>query len=140
MRILVIDDARTVGSAIKLRLEARGVQVHYAESALAGIAAFQNQDFDLAIIDIIMPVIGGIEAIKLIRQIKPDLPIIAMSGYLDRDNQSSARRFPHFAAGSVYSLAKPFRPRDLVTAVEACLGRRLPGAVAPRRGQDAAGG
>jgi CheY-like chemotaxis protein len=133
MRILVIDDAKTVGSAIKLRLEAKGVQVHCADSALAGVAAFKAGIFDLAIVDIIMPGIGGIEAIRLLREIKPDLPIIAMSGYLDRDNQSSARSFPHIAPGSVYSLAKPFRPRDLVVAVEACLGEPLPGPAAKDR-------
>jgi len=126
MRILVIDDSPAVGSAIKLRLEAGGAEVHYVETAMAGIAALRAEDFDLAMVDIVMPVINGIEAIRLLRQIKEDLPIIAMSGYLDQDNQTSSGGVPHIAPGSVYTLAKPFRPRDLVMAVEACVGKPLP--------------
>jgi CheY-like chemotaxis protein len=126
MRILVIDDTPTVGTAIKLRLEAGGAEVRYVETALAGIAALKAEDFDLAMVDIVMPDINGIEAIRLIRQIKPDLPIIAMSGYLDQDNQTSAGGVPHLVPGSVYTLAKPFRPRDLSMAIEACLGEPLP--------------
>lgn len=125
MRILVIDDSPTVGSAIKLRLEASGADVCYVQTALAGIAAIRTEDFDLAMVDIVMPDINGIEAIRLIRQIKPDLPIIAMSGYLDQDNQTSSGGVPHLVPGSVYTLAKPFRPRDLVTAIEACAGKPL---------------
>jgi CheY-like chemotaxis protein len=126
MRILVIDDSPTVGAAIRLRLEAGGAEVRYAESALAGIAVLKAEDFDLAMVDIVMPDINGIEAIRLIRQIKPHLPIIAMSGYLDQDNQASAGGVPHVVPGSVYTLAKPFRPRDLALAIEACLGQPLP--------------
>jgi CheY-like chemotaxis protein len=124
MRILVIDDDNAVGSAVKLSLEGSGAQVHYVESALAGIAALGGEDFDLAIVDIFMPKVGGLETIKLLRQIKPELPIIAMSGYMHPGNQTSAPT--HMTAGSVYSLAKPFRPRDLAKAVETCLGRPLP--------------
>jgi CheY-like chemotaxis protein len=138
MRILVIDDTPTVGSAIKLRLEAGGAEVCYAETAQDGIAALRAEDFDLAMVDIVMPVINGIEAIRLLRQIKPDLPIIAMSGYLDQDNQTSSGGVPHIVPGSVYTLAKPFRPRDLAMAVEACLGTPLPvlpaGAPSPAAG------
>jgi DNA-binding response OmpR family regulator len=126
MQVIVIDDDATVGSAIKLWLESGGADVFYAEGARAGIAALKVIDFDLAIVDIFMPVVGGIETIKILRQIKPKLPVIAMSGHMDRDNQTSALGFARMTAGSIYSLAKPFRPRDLKNAVEACIGRGSP--------------
>ena len=123
MRVLVIDDDKAVGHTVKLWLEANGADVHYAESALAGIAALKGAHFDLAMIDIVMPVVGGIETIKLVRQATPNLPIIAMSGYLDYDNQTKDFRRP--GAGSIYTLAKPFRSADLAKALKACLGRSL---------------
>jgi len=74
MRILVIDDDEAIGAALKLWLEPSGVQVQCVEGAKAGVQALKAAEFDLTMVDIYMPGISGIEAIKLLRAVKPELP------------------------------------------------------------------
>jgi two-component system OmpR family response regulator len=140
MRILVIDDDAAVGLIVKQTLEASGAQVHYCGSALAGLAALEDQLFDLAIVDLVMPGIGGLETIGRLRQINRALPIIAMSGSFDSRAQTPAADFLRLEASnlaSVHTLAKPFRPDDLARVVKASLGRPMPG---PRSAEQESGG
>ena len=123
-RILVVDDDAAVRTAIKIVLERDGQDVEVASSGRAGIAAAKAQKFDVVICDIFMPGMDGIETITEFHQIDPDVPIIAMSGFMFRDGQVPAPDYLTLSTrlGAAYSLRKPFRPQELLKAVQACIG------------------
>ena len=123
-RILVVDDDAAVRTAIKIVLERDGQDVEVASSGRAGIAAAKAQKFDVVICDIFMPGMDGIETITEFHQIDPNVPIIAMSGFMFRDGQVPAPDYLTLSTrlGAAYSLRKPFRPQELLKAVQACIG------------------
>lgn len=122
--ILVIDDDPAVRMTIRLVLEREGHTVKLATDGIAGMKAIKAGDIDLLIVDIFMPGMDGIETIREVRQHQPALPAIVISGTsLDGPGQQA----PDFLAmavklGAVRSLQKPFKPRDIIAAVDQCLG------------------
>jgi CheY-like chemotaxis protein len=122
-RIEVIDDDQAIRTTIKLLLEREGHDVVLAEDGRKGIEQFRTGQFDLLIVDIFMPGMDGLETIRSIHQIQPDIPIIVISGYAFRTALESVPDFLNMAMkfGAVSSLQKPFRPSQLLSAVATCL-------------------
>ena len=129
-RILVIDDEPFVLDALKRVLAATGVAVIGASTADAGLTAIAESPVDLVIIDVILPGMDGVAAIKLIRRDHPGLPIIAISGggnfglnsYLPDAISTTAYLAACKAAGANGTLAKPFETaelRSLINQVQA---------------------
>jgi DNA-binding response OmpR family regulator len=113
-RILVIDDQADVRAMIGIVLRVHHFEIVEADSAASGLKAFENSSFDLAIVDIFLADTNGFDLIRMMREQVPNLPIVAISGMTALDFVSSA---PEFA--DVVCLQKPFRPNDLVRAIEA---------------------
>src|SRR5882672_1037930 len=80
-RILVIDDQPSVSAAIQALLEHHGHTVVVAECGHNAVSAIETFSFDIAMVDIIMPGLDGLDTIKMLRGNTPNVPIIAMSGY-----------------------------------------------------------
>jgi CheY-like chemotaxis protein len=122
LRILVVDDDTAVRSAIKIVLEQDGHEVILASNGKAGIAAADEERFDLVICDIFMPGMDGIETINTFHKNNPQMPVIAMSGFTFRDSQHPAPDYLSLSTklGAAYSLRKPFRPNELLKAVREC--------------------
>jgi CheY-like chemotaxis protein len=122
LRILVVDDDTAVRSAIKIVLEQDGHEVILASNGKAGIAAAEDERFDLVICDIFMPGMDGIETINTFHKNNPQMPVIAMSGFTFRDSQHPAPDYLSLSTklGAAYSLRKPFRPNELLKAVREC--------------------
>jgi CheY-like chemotaxis protein len=126
--ILVIDDDHAVRTAARAVLECRGMDVVAADSGATGIRHLETFAIDLAIVDICVPDIDGLEIIRTFSQWTPRVPVIAMSAFLSCDRYRTAPDFLRMAGGlgAAFCLRKPFRPHQLAAAVEACLG--APGA------------
>jgi DNA-binding response OmpR family regulator len=122
-RILVIDDDRAVGMAIRITLEREGFAVEVVNDGRAGIERIKAEDFDLLIVDIFMPGMDGLETIRLVREHRPQIPILVMSGMTFRSGPAPAPDFLTMATklGAVRSLRKPFRPRELLAVIAECL-------------------
>jgi CheY-like chemotaxis protein len=122
-RILVVDDDKAVRTAIQTILEHNGFDVAVAEDGRAGVEAIKAETFDVIIVDIFMPGMDGLETIRLFNNHAPEVPVIAISGFMFRDSAKPAPNFLSMATklGAAYSLAKPFRPKDLLRAVAYCL-------------------
>lgn len=116
-RVLVIDDEAAVRRLVKRVLVRAGYEVIEATDGAAGLARFAAERPPIAITDILIPAIDGIDAIKAVRGIDPAALIIAMSGGGTRHNM----HFLDFAkaSGADAALEKPFSHGDLVAAVEA---------------------
>ena len=122
-RILVVDDDAAVQVTIRLLLERAGHSVVTASDGRKGLALCQTGDFDLLFLDIFMPGMDGFETMRMVRQQRPQIPIIVISG---KPISSEADASPDFLTmatklGAISSLQKPFRPADLLAAVTDCL-------------------
>ncbi len=118
-RILVIEDEIQVRRLTRRMLELEGFEVLEAGDGDTGLQVFAKNSIDLVITDIIMPGKEGIETILELKQKRPDIKIIAISGggrigpdgYLEL-----ARRF-----GASHTFSKPFDRQELVRAVKELL-------------------
>src|SRR6202171_1163706 len=117
--ILVIDDDRTVLATIKVLLERAAHTVEVVDNGPAGLKLLGTRDFDLLIVDIFMPGMDGFETMGLVRQSRPEMPIVVISGNQPWPVSEPAPDFLYMATklGAVSSVQKPFRPDDLLTAV-----------------------
>jgi two-component system, NtrC family, response regulator HydG len=80
-KILVVDDEPSHRRMIEAVLDAEGYDIKQADNGQAAIAAVEDRFYDLVIMDIRMPKVGGIEALKKIKEISPGIPIILMTAY-----------------------------------------------------------
>ncbi len=124
-RILVIDDDTSVRNTITIVLQAKGFEVATAANGREGLAQIAAGQFDAVILDIFMPEMDGLEAIRCIREHSATLPIIAVSGGMSlfeyRDApEAPAPDFLDMATklGAITAVPKPFKPRDLVAALD----------------------
>jgi CheY-like chemotaxis protein len=116
--ILVIDDEEMVRHAAETALRRYGYQVELAQNGADGVAAFQRRpgNFAAVLLDLTMPVLGGEQALRLIKEIRPDVPVIASSGYSEVE---ASRRFP--AEPLVGFLQKPYTGVTLAQKVKAAI-------------------
>jgi len=114
-RILIIDDEPDILMMLKKMLERAGFEVDLAVNGESGMQLFISQSADLVITDIIMPEKEGLEIIREMKQLKPDLKIIAISGggRLSADSYLGTAKM--FGADRVFQ--KPFRQAELIAAV-----------------------
>jgi CheY-like chemotaxis protein len=120
-KILIVDDDSAVQLTIRLLLERAGHSVVTANDGRNGLAQFERDDFDLLFLDIFMPGMDGFETMRLVRQQKPLIPIIVISGRPMPTESSPDFLTMATKLGAVSSLQKPFKPADLLAAVTGCL-------------------
>jgi two-component system, OmpR family, alkaline phosphatase synthesis response regulator PhoP len=109
--VLVADDNRGFAELLRALLEDAGHDVVTAYSGLAAIAVVEQQDVDAAVLDVLIPEISGDAVAERLRQIRPGMPIVLMTG--------GDRNF--VAASGLPVLRKPFSKEDLLGAVERLL-------------------
>lgn len=124
-RVLVVDDNPAVRASIGVVLEHGGFSAMVAGDGRAGLQVLESQEFDVLIVDVFMPEMDGFEFIRSVRQQKPNLPIIAISGASFGSHATAAPDFLSMATklGAIRSLRKPFKPADLYDAINACLAQ-----------------
>jgi CheY-like chemotaxis protein len=135
VKVLVVDDDPAVQMMIKLVLERAGNSVVVAGDGSKGLAACENEEFDLLLLDLFMPGMDGLETMRMVRQARPAMPIIVISG---RPVTDAGRPEPDFLSmatklGATYSLPKPFKPAALLSMMALCLGPATQDSPAPDR-------
>ncbi len=81
IKILVVDDDRDFAESLAFVLEGRGYEVEVAHTGEAAIRKFQNNDFDIAFMDVKLPGKNGVESYMEIRKFKSDAKVVMMTGY-----------------------------------------------------------
>ena len=109
--ILVVDDEKLVRATLRQMLEKAGHQVFEAANGVEALYAFEKCEANLVITDIIMPEKEGIETIMELRQRKPGLKIIAMSGGGRTGNTNYLDLAKSFGADNI--LPKPFKTGEI---------------------------
>jgi DNA-binding NtrC family response regulator len=114
MSILVVDDEPTVCQSVQKVLRRKGYEVAQALCVSAALDKLEaGQAFDLIIADLMMPQVGGIELLKIVRDRWPNTPVLIITGYASIASAVEATRH-----GAIGYLPKPFTPDELQAAVE----------------------
>lgn len=116
-RILVVDDDEDVRRFIACSLEEYGHDVVEASNGASGLAAFARRPADLVILDYLMPGMTGAEVAATLRNERPDLPLLFVTGYSESDAIRTA-------APDAAVMTKPFRPEALDIAVRDVMRQR----------------
>ncbi len=118
-RVIVIDDDPALLQVVAQALVLAGHSVLRCENGRKAIEYLAREDADLLITDILMPEMDGLETVRAAKQLRPQLPILAISGggsLGPTDYLGIASAF-----GTAAVLAKPFLPAELVAMVERLL-------------------
>lgn len=97
-RILIIEDEAAIRRVLVkiLSEENKGYEVFEAEDGLAGMEIIKNEDFDLVLCDIKMPKMDGVEVLEAVKKIKPEIPMVMISGHGDLDTAVNTMRLGAF--------------------------------------------
>ncbi len=114
--VLVVEHEEGVRDVVARMLERLGFHILAAEDGVSALQRLEehNGPVSAVLLDLSMPRMGGTEALLNIRERRPDVPVILMSGYTEQD---VAARMVDQANGVVAFLQKPFLPEDLTSAL-----------------------
>ena len=122
--ILLVEDEELLRAGVQEVLEIQGYKVITAPDGEQALACLAAEPIDLIITDLVMPKMDGIDFVKQLREIKPDLPVIVVSGstrnIMQRYGIDSIQ-----VPGANASLPKPFKSVDLIEQVRQLLASRV---------------
>lgn len=113
MRILLTDDAMFLRNALKKIIQPMGYEVIEAESGETAVEMYEIYHPDLVVMDITMPGMGGLEAVKKIKQLDQGAKIIMCSAMGQQDKIVTA-----IQNGALDFIAKPFEPERIKQSIQ----------------------
>lgn len=113
MKILLIEDELSVRLGISCTLESAGYTVSAEENGIDGMKRFEKEDFDIVITDLRLPGADGIDVLKSLRGISPDIGVIIITAFAEPKTALEAMR-----AGAYDYIAKPFDPGELLSVID----------------------
>lgn len=119
-QILIADDEPELAASLAWRLEQSGYEVRTVGDGPAAVAAVREAAPDLVLLDLVLPLLNGLEVLRRIRELDPDLPVVLVSG---RSEESD--RIAGLELGADDFVVKPFSPRELVARVGTVLRRSV---------------
>ena len=120
MKLLFIDDEQTFLKYLAKRLSLEGFEVKTTFSGEEGVAAAAKEPFDVAVVDLQMPGIDGIEVQKLLKDLQPDLPCIVLTGHGSVENALESGKYNAFKF-----LSKPVDMDTLIQTIQAAYDHRV---------------
>ncbi|MCX4269099.1 MAG: response regulator transcription factor [Lachnospiraceae bacterium] len=117
INILVVDDEKEIAELVELYLVSDGYKVHKAYSAAEGLEILEKVPIDLALLDIMMPEMDGLEMCKKIRE-HNNIPIIMLSA-----KSTDLDKILGLSTGADDYVTKPFNPLELTARVKSQLRR-----------------
>jgi DNA-binding response OmpR family regulator len=114
MRVLVVDDEPIVLKSCRLVLEAEGWEMMPASSVTEALSILESITPELLLVDVKMPVHDGMYLMRKVREKRPGIPIIVMSGYATSETIKEAQ-----GLGAAIFLPKPFTPDELADTLRA---------------------
>ena len=122
LRVLVADDNPTNRKVAQLMIQALGAEVHCVENGAEAVQALKDGGYDLGLIDLQMPVMDGLSAIRELRRLeaahgRPRLPLMVLSANTGEEDQAASAM-----AGADAHIGKPIRAEDLAQVLAAAAG------------------
>lgn len=112
-KILVVDDEEILRMLITETLEFEGYQIVEAKDGQVGYEKMINEDFDLIILDYMMPHMTGMDVLEKAYPLELNIPIIMLTAKSQQADRDLAHKH-----GASYFMAKPFSPAELVRLVQ----------------------
>jgi DNA-binding NtrC family response regulator len=118
-RILIVDDEEIVIRSCRRILGGEGVEIDAARNGLEAVEKVSENDYDMMILDIKMPKMDGIEVLQRVKEFRPDVDVIMITGLHEIETAVQAMKL-----GALDYLPKPFEPEELELVVERAFERR----------------
>ena len=118
MRVLLVEDDSSTAKSIELMLKSEGYVVDTTDLGEDGLDLGKLYDFDIIILDLMLPDMDGYDVLKRLRASKVETPILILSGLTEMDNKIKGLGF-----GADDYLTKPFDKRELIARVQAIVRR-----------------
>jgi two-component system cell cycle response regulator CtrA len=118
MRVLLVEDDTTIARSIELMLQSEGFIVDQTDLGEDGLEIGKLYDYDIIILDLMLPDIDGYEVLRRLRQARVNTPILILSGLSEMDHKLKGLGF-----GADDYLTKPFDKRELVARIQAIVRR-----------------
>ena len=118
MRVLLVEDDTATARSIELALASEGIVCDVAELGEEGLEIGKIYDYDIIILDLMLPDIDGYEVLLRLRSAKVQVPILILSGLSDSDQKIKGLGF-----GADDYLTKPFNRGELIARIQAIVRR-----------------
>ncbi len=126
MQVLYVDDDASLAEIVELMLRSEGHVCHIADDGEQAVTLAKHSDYDIIILDIMLPDIDGYEVIQRVRAVGVKTPFLIQSGLVDRDNKLNGLGF-----GFDKFLVKPFNKTELIDQMNAVIARSKNGITVP---------
>ena len=120
MRVLLVDDEEQLVSTLAERLQLRGIDARWVTSSMAALELVDTETFDLAILDVKMPKINGLELKKRLQSLHPEMKFIFMTGHGSEDDFKTGAA----EAGKDFYLVKPVKIESLLEKMNEAIYRQ----------------
>ncbi len=116
VRVMVVDDEAVIREGLRRTLEGEGFAVETSASGQLAMERLLEEDFDLVITDLKMPGMSGMEVLSTLRSLRPDIPVIMITGYAMVETAVEAMKH-----GAADYISKPFKPQEIIAKVNSAL-------------------
>ena len=113
LRIIITDDSRLLRKKLREELEKLNCEVIEAVNGREAITFVLEQEPDGIILDIVMPIVGGIEALQFIREVAPDVPVVMLSSM-----NTPQKLMQCLKMGAIDFINKPYTKEQIAQVVE----------------------
>ncbi|MGB9764776.1 MAG: sigma-54-dependent transcriptional regulator [Candidatus Saccharicenans sp.] len=117
--IHLIDDEPVIHDVLGQLLSSEGYQVEISASGEEALSKFQGQRYDLILLDLLMPGLDGLEVLKQIKRMDPEVPVIIITAYASVESALTAMKM-----GAFDYIQKPFKNEELVLTISRALEHR----------------
>ena len=111
-KLLIVDDDRSLLSYLESELREVGFSVKSSDNGADAIVTAAEEEFDLILLDMLMPGLDGIQVVRVLRKISPHIPVIGLTGYVGRGYMSQAQSL------GVSLLTKPIEIQTLISEIK----------------------
>jgi len=118
-KVLIVDDDKAFLHIMAERMQNHGMEVSTAESVAAALKLLEEHSFDVVLLDLMMPEMGGIEAFQIMRERQPETLVIFVSGH-----PSVSKGIEAMKDGAMDFIPKPVDMNDLIEKIKNAKARR----------------
>jgi DNA-binding NtrC family response regulator len=122
VQILVVDDERNIRNNLGMVLEAEGYKVDTASNGDDALVRVKEGLYDIAFVDFQMPKMDGLELLRLLRELRPKMPVVMLTAY-----GTTRRAVEAMKLGAIDFLEKPFDPKSIKLLCQEILERQRVG-------------
>ena len=126
MKVLIVDDEEMIRNVLKEYVEFEGNEAFEAVDGIQAVKMCKENDYDIILMDVMMPMLDGFSAVKEIKKSK-DIPVIMLSARREEYDKLFG-----FEVGADDYVTKPFSPKEVMARIAAVTKRHKPGSPASR--------